>query len=330
MIDWIAAASVGLLDPERDDPDRPDPAAREEELQPAEGQEAPSGRRDRDVVVGKHEHERDRARAIRRRGLAPRPSQRSSGTRSGFRRAAMKSISSGGHRNEAPVLLPGLVVDLADLRRGRAGRLRLRDVADLTISGSRLRNRSATRDSRSSGFSSSGNQYARRSRAFARTLPLEQRSVIRRVVGHHEHGRRLEAVDEQSGLVVERRIGRPAQDRHLPLAAPDAPRLREARGRPFPDRSPTRRTRRTPTFSPWNVVVVAVQNRGDPADVAVRPGGPGRAASRRAGRTGSRPGNTFARSDRDRRDPARVAGVERVRDVEEARELALARGRSAR
>ena len=45
----------------------------------------------------------------------------------------------------------------------------------------------------------------------AEAVVLDQPRVVRRVVGHHERRRRIEAVDQQAQLVIQRRIGRPAQ-----------------------------------------------------------------------------------------------------------------------
>ena len=70
--------------------------------------------------------------------------------------------------------------------------------------------------------------------------------------------------------------------------------------------------------------MVAVEDRRDPADVFGSPGGPGRAASRRAGRRGSRPGRLGRQIRAQRRHPARIAGVDAIRDVEETRQVRLA------
>ena len=45
----------------------------------------------------------------------------------------------------------------------------------------------------------------------AEAVVLQQPRVIGRVVGHHEGRRGVEAVDQQAHLVVQRRIGRPAE-----------------------------------------------------------------------------------------------------------------------
>ena len=224
------------------------------------------------------------------------------------------------HRHEAPVLLPGLVVDLADLRqvlrRGSPF-----ETLRTTTSGSRLRKRSATRDRRASGFSSSGNQYASRSFALRKPCALEEPDVVARVVGHHQDGRRVEPLDEQARLVVQRRVGRAAQHRHLALARPTRRRPRAAAPATSGSFVDSKKPKNT-IFSPWNSLWLRSRIAAIAADVLAAPARRRRAASRRAGRTGSRrrrPWRVVAQG----RDPVRVVRVDPVGDVEEAGQLGL-------
>src|SRR3954451_8302825 len=59
---------------------------------------------------------------------------------------------------------------------------------------------------------------------------LDQPLIVGRVVGHHEIRRLIEALDEQSRLVVHRRVCRTAQFRNAALGEPVADRGKEPRG----------------------------------------------------------------------------------------------------
>ena len=127
MIDWMPDCLQGPLTPSVTTRTVWIRRSREEEAEPAEGQEAPARRCDRHVVVGKHEHERDRLQSpVRLRRLAD-PQELRHEQRLQARRHEVHLF--GGHRHEAPVFLPGLVVDLPDLREV-AGEAPPPDVAD--------------------------------------------------------------------------------------------------------------------------------------------------------------------------------------------------------
>ena len=130
--------------------------------------------------------------------------------------------------------------------------------------------------------------------------PSKSADVVRGVVGHHQDGRRVEAVDEQSRLVVERRIRRARAGPSSCARGPTRPRPRAAAPATvgIVDRLEEAEERGLLVVEG---VVVAVQDRGDAADVPPAAAARRRAASRRAGRTGSRPG----RPSRRRRAGAR-------------------------
>ena len=198
----------------------------------------------------------------------------------------------GRHRDEAPVLLPGLVVDLADLCRSRA-RPDFRTLRTM-MSGDAL-----------------AEPVGHARKALERLL-LEREPVGQQVLGLVEPLPLDEAGVEAAGCTSS---SGPAANRSRRRAAPprrSASGWSARAGRSSCARGPRARRRRASrpatagssidsknpkkaAFSPWNVVVVAVEDRGDTADVLGRPAGRRRAASRRAGRTGSRPGRPWRR-----------------------------------
>ena len=191
----------------------------------------------------------------------------------------------------------------------------------------RLRNRSATRDRRARGFSSSGNQYARRSLALRKPCAFDEADVGPRVVGHHEDRRRVEPVDEQARLVVQGRVGRSPHHGHLALAPPDRGRFEEHPGdlRVVFGLEVAEERR----LLLVELVVVAVEDRGDPADVLSVAAGDEKlhlTVSEERVLVAEDLGEVVAQ----RRDPVRIGGVEAVGDVEEAGQARPCRGRSAR
>ena len=200
-------------------------------------------------------------------------------------RFAMKSISLGRHRHEAPVLLPRLVVDLADLREVRREAL-LRDVADddvrLALRGSGPPTR---RETLRAGF----------------VLDLEP--VGEQVLGLVEsraldRARRSSAgCTSSSGPATSRSRPRAARPRRSTSdwsvrAGPSSSRSRAPGGRGVEER---RRDRRVVLrlevaeeggLLAVELVVVAVEDRGDPADVAAVARARRRAASRACRKNG--------------------------------------------
>ncbi len=119
-------------------------------------------------------------------------------------------------------------------------------------------------------------------------------------------------------LVVERRIRRPPQDRHLALASPDRRGIQQLAGDLLVvDRLEEAEER---GLLPVEGIVVAVQDRRNPPDVAVAPA---RNEELHLAVTEER---VFILEDLrhvrpQRGDPVRVSGVDRLGDVEESGEV---------
>ena len=97
----------------------------------------------------------------------------------------------------------------------------------------------------------------------AEAVVFDQPRVIRRVVGHHERRRRIEALDQQAQLVVQRRVGRPAQLVDALLGEPAAHGVEQAVGRLLIVDA-VEETEEPAAFVVVDVVAL-VQNGGDPA-----------------------------------------------------------------
>ena len=152
---------------------------------------------------------------------------------------ASRRNSAGGRRDEAPVARPGATVDFTqalDLALELTELERTDDDAMFLLE--------ARRELHDRRLDVAAEVVEPRVQVlhFPVTRRLEVVRILRRVVRHHQHRVGVEAVDEESGALVERWVERPAQQR---AAAVPRPRLHVLQQGPRALRSPSpRRTRR--------------------------------------------------------------------------------------
>ena len=119
-----------------------------------------------------------------------------------------------GHRHEAPVVRPGIIEDLDDRLQLLIEAAHLdRTKADAGALAQPLEHAPGARRRRRGDIEGVGDQVARLPVA----LLLDPRAVVARHVAHHQIRRRLEAVDQEAGLVVDREENGPVA-RRMPRA----------------------------------------------------------------------------------------------------------------
>ena len=148
----------------------------------------------------------------------------------------------------------------------------------------------------------------------AEAVVLDQPLVVGRVVGHHERRRRVEPVDQQPQLVVQRRVGRPAETVDVLIVEP----LPHGVEQPVGGFLIVDAVEESEESSAIVVMgdVSLVENRGDPpADLAVAIGQEGLARVPIVERVLPIVDHLLLAAPQ-RRDPVGIVAVERPRKVE--------------
>ena len=134
-------------------------------------------------------------------------------------------------------------------------------------------------------------------------------------MGHHEEGGRFKALDEQTALVVERGIGRPANRRHALTMQPVLGRIKQA-----PRRLGIVVALEEAKEAPLLLValdVAGIHDRRDPPHIAATPGRQERPALRPLVKgVRPEPEQFFLRHD-ERRHPARIVAIDSPRQLDE-------------
>ncbi len=233
-------------------------------------------------------------------------------SRSGLQPGGHEVHLLGSHRDEAPVLLPGFVVDLADFRQVGL-QAAFGDLAHFDVPVALAKpfvDARETRERLRSDLEPVSEQILRLPEAEC----FDQVHVVARVVRHHQDGRRVESLDQQAGLVIQARVRGPAQDSH---AAPPGPVRRgveqRIRDRPVVHRFEEPEESR---LLAMEFVVMPVQDRGDPSGVFAVAAGHEELDVRM---TEERVllGEDLCDVVAQRRHPVPIAAVDPVRDVEE-------------
>ena len=147
------------------------------------------------------------------------------------------------------------------------------------------------------------------------SIGLDQRSIPGTVVRHHEERSRVETLDEQAALIVERGICRPADRRHALRVEPVLRGIEQAAGS-LGIVVALEEAEEAPLLL-VSLDVAGVHDRRDPADIAAIPHGEERPALRPViERVRSEAKQLLLRHDQ-RRYPARVVPVDPPRQLDE-------------